>query len=203
MVVIAFAKFQYISLTELWIEFGVGKHLKYLSTHDMSRNIGKEKSQALLAFQAFKGCDKTSSFAHYSKKTAWGASGAFHDVTAAFQALRNLFARKGRDIEAIPPTSDALHQHAKRSTYQAGYCWGNSLGLSPSYPCLSEWGGVKVAKDMWEPLWMTIPQALQSCQELLKCGCKSERGCAGRCKCIKAEISCTALFNCAGLSNRE
>ena len=28
-VVIAIAKFQYIFLSKLWIEFGVGKHLKY------------------------------------------------------------------------------------------------------------------------------------------------------------------------------
>ena len=62
-VVIAVAKFQYISLSELWIEFGVGKHLKYLPAHDMSRNICEEKLQALPAFHAFTGCD------HYAKKT--------------------------------------------------------------------------------------------------------------------------------------
>ena len=64
-------------------------------------------------------------------------------------------------------------------------------------------GWVKVANDMWAPSWMTIPQVSQSCQELLKCGCKSERGCAGRCKCVKAELPCTALCNCAGLCDRE
>ena len=73
-------------------------------------------------------------------------------------ARRDLFTRKGRDVEAIPPTSDALRQHAKRSTYQAGHCWGNSLVPSPLFPCSSEWGWVKVANDMWAPLWMTIPQ---------------------------------------------
>ena len=72
-VVITVAKFRYISSSELWIEFGVGKHLKYLPAHYLSRSIGEEKSQALLAFHAFLGCDQTSSFAHYGKKTAWGA----------------------------------------------------------------------------------------------------------------------------------
>ena len=136
-VVIAVAKFRYISLSELWIDFGVGKHLKYLPAHDISRSIGKEKSQALLAFSSFTGCDETSSFAHYGKKKAWGA---LDDVTEAFKALsnastvnvvdevmpileryvtimydptstcmkvtdarRDLFTRKGRDLEAIPP----------------------------------------------------------------------------------------------------
>ena len=152
-VVIAGSKFQYLSSSELWIEFGVGKHLKYLPAHDISRSIGEEKSQALLTFHAFTGCDQMSSFAHYGKKTAWEAWGTFNEVTAAFQALsnapmvdvvdevmpilerydtmydristcvkvndawRDLFTRKGRDIEAIPPTSDALCQHAKWSTY--------------------------------------------------------------------------------------
>ena len=35
-VVIAVAKFQYLSLSELWIEFGVGKHLEYLLAYDIS-----------------------------------------------------------------------------------------------------------------------------------------------------------------------
>ena len=76
-VVIAVTEFQYLSLSELWIEFGVGKHLKYLPAHDISRTIGEEKSQALLAFHAFTGCDQTSSFTHYGKKTTWEAWGAF------------------------------------------------------------------------------------------------------------------------------
>ena len=123
------------------MEFGVGKHLKNLPAYDISHSIGEEKSPALLAFHAFTGCDQTSSFSHYGNKmTALGASGAFDDGTAAFQALsnvptvdivnevmsileqnftilydrtsictkvndvrRNLFTRKGRDIETIPP----------------------------------------------------------------------------------------------------
>ena len=39
-VVIAVAKFQYISLSELWIDFEVGNNLKYLPAHDISRSIG-------------------------------------------------------------------------------------------------------------------------------------------------------------------
>ena len=46
-VVIAVATFHKISLLELWIEFVVGKHLRYLPAHDISRHIGQEKSQAL------------------------------------------------------------------------------------------------------------------------------------------------------------
>ena len=42
-VVIAVAKFQYIFLSKLWIEFGVDKHLKYLSAYEMFRSIGQEE----------------------------------------------------------------------------------------------------------------------------------------------------------------
>ena len=40
-------------------------------------------------------------------------------------ARKELFANKGRSIESIPLTADALFQHSKRSVYQSGYCWGS------------------------------------------------------------------------------
>ena len=53
----------------------------------MFRSIGEKKSQGLLAFHAFAGCDQTLPFAHLNKKTAWEAWGVMDDVMAAFQAL--------------------------------------------------------------------------------------------------------------------
>ena len=53
----------------------------------MFRIIGEEKSQGLIAFHAFAGCDQTLPFAHFDKKTAWEVWGAMDDVVAAFQAL--------------------------------------------------------------------------------------------------------------------
>ena len=44
----------------------------------------------------------------------------------------------------------------------------------------------------WKPLWITLPEASVSSRELLCCGCK--KGCtAGRCKCKKAALNCTAV----------
>ena len=83
-VVIAVAKFQYIFLSKLWVEFGAGKHLKYLPAHRMFRSICKKKAQDLLSFHAFADCDQTSPFTHYGKKTAWEAWGATDDVMTAF-----------------------------------------------------------------------------------------------------------------------
>ena len=122
--------------------------------------------------------------------------------TSVNTARKDLFTRKGREIDNIPPTADALLQHAKRTMFQSGHCWGNCLEVSPQRPSPSEWGWVRYCTQAWEPLWSTIPVASQTCQELLKCGCKSEKGCTGRCKCVRAELPCTALCNWGGLCDR-
>ena len=41
----------------------------------------------------------------------------------ANEARKHLFTQKGREIDGLPPTQDALIQHIKRATYQAGHCW--------------------------------------------------------------------------------
>ena len=45
------------------------------------------------------------------------------------EARLDLFARKQRAYDAIPPTRAALKEHAKHAAYQAGIIWGtvNSL----------------------------------------------------------------------------
>ena len=115
----------------------------------------------------------------------------------------DLLKRKGRDIDHIPPTGDTSCQLAKRAAFLTGHCWGKCLEVSSQLPSPSKWGWVRGTTQRWEPLWTTIPQASESCQELFKCGCKSKRGCAGRCKCIFTELPCTALCNCGRLCGRS
>ncbi|CAC5382291.1 unnamed protein product [Mytilus coruscus] len=55
-------------------------------------------------------------------------------------ARKDLFRRKGRSIENIPPSSAALHQHIKRAAYQAGFCWGQALVKLQETPSPSSWG---------------------------------------------------------------
>ena len=114
-----------------------------------------------------------------------------------------LFAQKGRTLENIPPPADALLQHAKGVANQAGHCWEQCLVCIPELPSPSEWGWTRSESDVWQPLWSTLPEASKVFQELVKCGCKAERGCKGRCKCLKAGISCTALCKCGGECERE
>lgn len=115
------------------------------------------------------------------------------------QSRKVLFARKGRSLEGIPPTSDALLQHTKRAVYQAGYCWSQSLVCQQILPDPNEWGWkYDEGNHVFTVSWMTIPQASAICHELARCGCNKDKGCKGRCKCRKASLQCTALCKCGG-----
>ena len=118
-------------------------------------------------------------------------------------ARRHLFIKKARQIEHIPPTSDALQQHIKRAVYQGSYIWGQAENPTPAYPNPSEWGW-KNSDGKWQPLWTISPEASRACRELLKCACK--KSCrTQRCTCCKAGLRCTALCNCvcASASNHQ
>ena len=41
-------------------------------------------------------------------------------ITNVDECRRMLFTKKGRTVDSIPPTKDALLQHIKRAVYQAG-----------------------------------------------------------------------------------
>lgn len=71
--------------------------------------------------------------------------------TSVNDARKDLFTCKGRDIDHIPPTGDALPQHAKRAAFLAGHCWGKCLEVSPQLPFQSEWGWVRGPTQGWEP----------------------------------------------------
>ena len=108
-------------------------------------------------------------------------------------ARLDMFARKQRPYEAIPPTRAALHQHVKLATYQAGYIWSQSLVRQPETQSPADWGWTKTG-DRWQIFWTTPPLIAESCQQLTKCGCKTE--CCGRCKCHRFGLSCTTLCSC-------
>ncbi|KAJ4945560.1 hypothetical protein JOQ06_023241 [Pogonophryne albipinna] len=104
----------------------------------------------------------------------------------------DMFAWKQRAYKAIPPTQAALLQHLKRAAYQAGI-WSQSTVLQPEIQSPLEWGWTK-EEDNWQIFWTKLPPIAESCQQLTKCGCKSE--CSGRCKCYRFGLPCTALCSC-------
>jgi hypothetical protein len=109
-------------------------------------------------------------------------------------ARKQLFSQKGKALESIPPTRAALVEHTKRASYQAGHCWGQALLPQPQLPSPQDWGWTHTS-DGWQPYWTSLPEVTKSCRELVRCGCK--KGCRGKCSCIKADLSCTALCACA------
>lgn len=50
------------------------------------------------------------------------------------ECRKNLFSKKGKLPEGIPPTLDALALHLKRAVYQASYCWAQALSKDAILP---------------------------------------------------------------------
>jgi len=218
-----------IGLEQMWIRFGKGEHTRWIPIHDLVSTLGPEKTNGMLFFHAFTGCDVVSGFNGKGKKTAWQTWNVFSGASATFaklscrpseieesdlhvlekyvvlmydrssttssvdEARLDLFARKQRSYDMIPPTQSVLKQHAKRAAYQAGHIWGQCVNRQPEPQCPSEWGWSKKGDD-WEVVWTTLEPVSKSCHELTKCGCKTE--CGGRCKCVKNGLFCTLLCTC-------
>ena len=218
-----------IGLEQMWIRFGKGEHTRWIPIHDLVSTLGPEKTNGMLFFHAFTGCDVVSGFNGKGKKTAWQTWNVFDDASATFaklsqspseieqsdlqvlekyvvlmydrssatssvdEARLDLFARKQRSYDMIPPTQSVLKEHAKRAAYQAGHIWGQCVIRQPELQCPSEWGWSKKGDD-WEVVWTTLEPISKSCRELTKCGCKTD--CGGRCKCIKNGLCCTLLCSC-------
>lgn len=81
-----YSRLQSFGLKELWILYGVGNSSRYLPIHDIAVALG-EKSQALIGFHAFTGCDSVSFFAGKGKKSAWKIWNSFPEATTAFHTL--------------------------------------------------------------------------------------------------------------------
>ena len=68
------------------------------------------------------------------------------------EARELLFSQGKRSIENLPPTKNALVQHALRSAYQAGIIWGQSLNPLPDLPSPSLFGWEKETEGSgWNP----------------------------------------------------
>ncbi|KAG1654719.1 hypothetical protein GQR58_024872 [Nymphon striatum] len=112
------------------------------------------------------------------------------------EARKELFCQKGRSIENIPPTQDALFQHVKRAAYQGGI-WTTSEMIKQHRPLPDGWGWTKDPDSQsWRPVWTILPIASKACSELVKCVCKSTKGCGRKCACKQSNWRCTELCSC-------
>lgn len=117
------------------------------------------------------------------------------NLTRVNEARQELFAKKSRTLDNIPPTQEALLQHTKRALLQGGFFWGQCCLKEQVIPTPSGWGWYR-DENSWLPKWTNLPQVKDACYELIRCGCKSS--CSSRCKCVKAHLVCTRLCNCGG-----
>lgn len=114
-------------------------------------------------------------------------------ATGVNEARLDLFARKQRSYDSIPPTQAALKEHAKRAAYQAGIIWGQALISNPETSTPADWGWTQEG-DTWQITWTTLPPIALNCQQLTKCSCQKD--CNRRCKCFRSGLPCTALCSC-------
>ena len=119
-------------------------------------------------------------------------------ATGVDEARLHMFARKQRPYYSIPPTQSDLREHAKlkRAAYQVGVIWGQATCANPDIGSPPDWGWIKT-EAMWKVCWtkLTLPPIKLSWQELTKWLCK--KGCTRRRKCLRSELACTAICNCA------
>ena len=77
-------------------------------------------------------------------------------ATSVDEARLDLFARKQRPYNSIPPTRAALREHAKRAAYQAGIIWGQATISNPDTRSPAEWGWTQKG-ETWQICWTTLP----------------------------------------------
>ena len=105
-----------------------------------------------------------------------------------------VFSQKSRDMERIPPMSDALDQHFKRSVFQASIWTAAHRSIMPvNNPTDHGW---KEEDSRLVPIWRSLPLASDVFQLDVRCTCKST---CSMCNCRRAKLRCTCMckFPCA------
>ena len=110
-------------------------------------------------------------------------------LTEVNPAHQQIFDQLSKTIEYLLPTKEALTEHIKRATYQAGYVWDQSLIAEQVLPSPDKWGWAE-SESGWVPFWTPLPQATKALEELVRCGWT--KSCAGKCSCKEKGLVCTA-----------
>ena len=64
-------------------------------------------------------------------------------------AMKQLFSYGNRKPENLPPSREALYQHVKCASFQAGHIWGQALIAKPTLPSPADWGWQKDVDGKW------------------------------------------------------
>ena len=66
--VATFSQLQELGLQEMWLAFGQGRNLKWISVHELTSTLAPERSRGILFFHALTGCDIVSAFRGKGKR---------------------------------------------------------------------------------------------------------------------------------------
>jgi len=78
------------------------------------------------------------------------------------EARLDLFARKQRTYDAIPPTRAALREHAKRAAYQGGVILGQATASNPETSTPADWDWVQ-SEEAWKIHCTSDNPSINSC----------------------------------------
>ena len=84
-------------------------------------------------------------------------------ATGVNDARLELFARKQRSFDSIPPTKAALLEHSKRAVYQSGVIWSQSAVSQPETQSPQYWDWIQEAYK-WKIFWNALPRIATVCQ---------------------------------------
>jgi hypothetical protein len=221
--VLLLAHFHRISCNKVWLKAGTAKKRKYIPIHAIVEQLSsQEMLETLPAFHALTGSDTTSYLAGHSKKTCWKVFRQHHgllkhlgegnldedSITNAelfickvyniphvdkVDKARSIMFTKAQATEKLPPTTDALSFHIKRTHYQA-LVWRQAHIQYPKLPP-PETMGWKLEEASLVPILMSLPPIPESCMELITCNCTT-RCMSALCKCKKSHLPCTRACKC-------
>ena len=121
------------------------------------------------------------------------------DAQSLDESRYKLFCSFPTTEQSLPPTKDALIQHAKRCNYQTAI---HRRVLQQKINAPSPHGhGWKVEDGEVSVTWITKQPAPSVLAECLSCGCKVGKCIKGRCTCLNAELPCTDLCKCIDCGN--
>ena len=205
-VAISVSLFGQLHLLGLWLAIQTGKHLRCLDIHKIAVLLGLEKWKCLTLFHTFNGCDQVLFFAGRGKKAAWNTWNHFGELTTSFPSMSLL--RKLEDIishsvsiERFELLPYDLKKRPAAWKYTIGVRYPHAAREKRTVPSKLQLGSVSghELRAFW---FVSLPEASEVCHKLIQCGWYKEKGCKGRCKCVKASLKCTSsLYKCGG--NRE
>lgn len=214
--------------SEIWFRAGTAKNVRNIPVHKIG-NISHMVRENLCSFHSLTGCDSTSQFKGKSKKTAWKtylkyphllngmgkselSADTFKDVERFVSILYtgddsvenindvryNLFV-KGKSLDSLPPTRDALKQHVERANYQS-YVWNRAMYPLQDLPDPAT-RGWKMDGSTLTPVLMTQESVPEKCHQLITCQCR--RGCTFRCGCLSHKLYCVPGCCCGGVCHNQ